>query len=244
MSRQLATRSYGASSGTHARVVVLPGFGVSRYLRAACEQLAIQSGLTVHLVDPPGFGMNREALPARVTVATAVDVLRPWLADLGPTLLVGQSTGCLLAARAADPDYELDIGALALVSPVFAPTTATVIDAARLLALDGVREPWWLGPSELPEWLRNLRGLPRYLRSCLAEQLDRRLDALRCPVLIVRGERDRLCPHDWATELANAAGRVLVTVPGGAHTYMAAEPTAFADSLAVGGFGTPWPGPR
>jgi pimeloyl-ACP methyl ester carboxylesterase len=228
--------SFGAQTESRAPIVALPGLGVSRYLREACVQLARRSGRQVLLVEPPGFGANADALSAVVTVSSVADRLRTWLTAMGPVLLVGQSTGCLVAARLARMPAGPDIRALALVSPVFDPASATLCRAGRRLVVDGRWEPWWLGPSELPEWVRNSRSLPSFLRSCLSESLDGHLDAVCCPIVFARGERDPLSRHEWAAQLAEGRGRTLVIVPGGSHTYMAARPAALADSLEVGRF--------
>jgi pimeloyl-ACP methyl ester carboxylesterase len=45
------------------------------------------------------------------------------------------------------------------------------------------------------------------------------LRELQCPVLVVRGRHDRICPADWAEALARAApaGSRSVTLGRGAH---------------------------
>ena len=59
------------------------------------------------------------------------------------------------------------------------------------------------------------------------------------PVVVVRGTRDRLCPHDWAVRLAAAApqGR-LVELPGAAHMTVQTHPDDVARILreAAGGY--------
>jgi pimeloyl-ACP methyl ester carboxylesterase len=237
----LRCQSFGADVGGMP-VVVLPGLGVSRYLRAGCAELARQSGRRVHLVDPPGFGANSGVLEGPVTVAAVAECLGTWLEDQGPVLLVGQSTGCLPATALARrrPSEErggVDVRAVALVGPVFDPARATVAKAGARLLADGSAEPWWLGPSEAPEWIRNARALPGYLRSCLRERLEECLEEVSCEVLIVRGDRDPLSRHAWVAGLADRPSRTLVTVPGGAHTFMAKSPPAFAEALRVGRFG-------
>ena len=235
-STSLAARSFGPVGSPRAPVVVLPGLAVSRYLRAGCASLADRTRRRVLLVEPPGFGANAGALPGRVTLGRVADALAPWLATLGPVLLVGQSTGCLLAARVARGSVGLEVEELGLVSPTFDPARASLPGTAGRLLLDGRHEPWWLGPVEVPEWARNARGLPRYLLSCLREPLEEHLDDVRCPVVVTRGDRDPLSRHEWVASLTDRPHRTLVTVPGGGHTYMAANPVALAASLAAGGF--------
>jgi pimeloyl-ACP methyl ester carboxylesterase len=236
MTHQIRARTFGGGRRSHPPIVALPGLGVSRYLRRGCEQLAQRSDRQVLLVDPPGFGANAASLTGGVTVSSVAAELQGWLSELGPVLLLGQSTGCLLAAHLAGVSLGLDVRGLALVGPVFDPAAATVGRAGLRLVVDGRWEPWWLGPSEVPEWVRNARRLPGYLRSCLSESLEGCLDAVTCPVVVARGDRDPLSRHEWAARLTEAPRRVLVTVPGGSHTYMAGRPVLLADSLDVGHF--------
>ena len=80
-----------------------------------------------------------------------------------------------------------------------------------------------------PSWIAD--NLDRYWRP-----LGEHLEDVRCPVVVTRGDRDPLSRHEWAASLTDRPRRTLVTVPGGGHTYMAADPAALATSLATGGF--------
>jgi pimeloyl-ACP methyl ester carboxylesterase len=238
---QLAAERFGESVQGRVPVAVFPGLGVSRYIRPACRDLAQRLQTEVLLVDPPGFGANRSLARRSPTVAQAAEVVQAWLTGRGPIALIGQSTGCLLATRLARRYTGLDARILALVGPVFDPVRRGVARAGGALARDGLREPWWLGPLELPEWLRQASALPPYLKSCLADPIEDHLADVRCPVLIVRGDKDPLSRHTWAAELARGpqradASSILITVPGGSHTFMAARPEALADALLVGGY--------
>jgi len=235
----LGYRRFGGLDATGLPIVVIPGFGVSRYLDGACEELARQRRASVLLVDPPGFGVNKRSISGSVTASAVADVLARWLADLGPSLLVGQSTGCLISARVASGvDVSVDmVRALALVGPVFDPQRASIRSAGLALVRDGLREPWWLGPREAPEWASNAVRLPSFLKSCLAERLAEQLAMVRCPVAVIRGDRDRMSRHAWAAGLAEGPDRTLVTVPGGAHTFMAGAPAALTEALEIAGFG-------
>ena len=58
------------------------------------------------------------------------------------------------------------------------------------------------------------------------------------PVVVVRGTRDRLCPHDWAARLAAAAPRGrLVELPGAAHMTVQTHPDDVADILRAAAAG-------
>jgi pimeloyl-ACP methyl ester carboxylesterase len=67
-------------------------------------------------------------------------------------------------------------------------------------------------------------------RVAATDDTDRRLRDVRVPVTVVRGTRDRLCPHDWAARLAAAAPRGrLVEIPGAAHM----TPQTHADEVVA-----------
>jgi pimeloyl-ACP methyl ester carboxylesterase len=92
-------------------------------------------------------------------------------------------------------------------------------------------------PRELaltvPTFVRAGAGLPRYLRSALADEPERHVAAVAAPVLVLRGRHDALCPPEWAADLARSArlGR-LVTVPG-AHNTPYTHPGAVALHLGA-----------
>ena len=69
-------------------------------------------------------------------------------------------------------------------------------------------------------------------RQAALDRIEPRLRGVNVPVLVVRGTRDRLCPHDWATRVAAAAplGR-LVELPGAAHLTPQTHPGQVADVI-------------
>ncbi|MDP9427637.1 MAG: alpha/beta hydrolase [Actinomycetota bacterium] len=103
------------------------------------------------------------------------------------------------------------------------------------------RERWPHAPLVLPQWLRTGPRAMRQLWVVAApDRIDARLRTVRLPVTVVRGTRDRLCPHDWAATVAAAApdGR-LVELPGAAHLTPMTHPQHVAAVLrqAVGAAG-------
>jgi pimeloyl-ACP methyl ester carboxylesterase len=72
---------------------------------------------------------------------------------------------------------------------------------------------------------------------------------VECPVLVARGPHDRICPEDWAQELASMApaGSRAVTLSSGAHmvplTHGRLLAAALGDFLDRGDrWGPPWRG--
>jgi pimeloyl-ACP methyl ester carboxylesterase len=75
-------------------------------------------------------------------------------------------------------------------------------------------------------------------RTAAPDRIEHRLRDVRVPVVVVRGSRDRLCPHDWASGLVAAAphGR-LVELAGAAHMTVHTRPddvAAVVRAAAVG----------
>jgi pimeloyl-ACP methyl ester carboxylesterase/predicted glycosyltransferase len=71
-----------------------------------------------------------------------------------------------------------------------------------------------------------------------AEGVCRRV---RCPVLVVHGEDDRVVPYEIGVRLAGWTGGNLVTVPGGGHAMPLRDPVRF--TLLVAGFADALAGP-
>ena len=220
-------RRYGPSSGP--LTVVVPGLGVSRYLRPASAALADATGTPVWLVDPPGFGGSDQPV-GPVSVAAAAAGLVGWLAELRQPVsrLLGQSTGCLVAAVMAG---RSPVQRLVLCSPVIDPTQRSLARFVASAVRDAPRESPRLAVEEIPQWWQDRRRLWPYLRSCLGTALEPLLDPVTADVTVVRGERDPLSRHTWAAELAERSGGSLVTVPGGSHTFMYTRPDLLVRAL-------------
>ncbi len=195
------------------RVVFVPGLGLDR--RSSARVRRRTAGRVVSL---PGMGL---AAP----VPSADDLAGRLLAELGPgpVLLVGHSQSCqVVVAAAVDPRVR---GVLLL-----GPTTDPRMRRLRVLAVrwlrTAVREPLWQFPLVLAQWLHTgPRAMAALWRSLASDRIDVRLAGVAVPVLVVRGTRDALCPHDWAASLAGCAPRGrLVELPGAAHMTVQTRP--------------------
>ncbi len=94
-------------------------------------------------------------------------------------------------------------------------------------------EPWWQAPRTLAQWWHTgPRAMVALWRTAAPDRIDVRLREVPVPVVVVRGTRDRLCPHDWAADLAAAAPRGrLIEVPGAAHMTVQTHPDEVSDVL-------------
>ena len=96
-----------------------------------------------------------------------------------------------------------------------------------------MHEPIRSVPTVLAQWWRTgPRSMLALWRSAASDPIERRLAGVQVPVIVVRGTRDRLCPHDWAARVAEAApkGR-LVELPGAAHMTPQTHPAEVAAVL-------------
>ncbi|MBB3086540.1 alpha/beta fold hydrolase [Geodermatophilus sabuli] len=188
------------------RLVFVPGLGLD-----ARSSAGLRARLPGDVVVLPGMGRRGPVPP----VDELAGELRARL-GAGPVLLVGHSQGCqVVAAAAGDPR----VTGVVLLGPTTDPRLrAWPVLAGRWLRT-AAREPWWQVPLVLAQWLRTgPRAMWQLWRVAAPDRIEARLRAVRIPVTVVRGTRDRLCPHDWAVAVAAAApaGR-LVELPGAAH---------------------------
>jgi len=64
-------------------------------------------------------------------------------------------------------------------------------------------------------------------------RLDRILAGVPCPVLVVRGRDDAICPADWAAALATAAPRGTAETLAGAHMVPITHSQVLAERIAA-----------
>jgi pimeloyl-ACP methyl ester carboxylesterase len=66
----------------------------------------------------------------------------------------------------------------------------------------------------------------RIMDAARRDRIDRTLEAVTCPVRIVRGPHDRIVPEDWCRGLAST-----VTLPRGAHMVPITDHDLLADEV-------------
>jgi len=217
----------GSRSPGKPGAVLVPALGVPEDLGALareCARWTVSSLLDV-------FARDRRVgadLPA-VTAVTAA-----WLRAVptGPVVLVGHSTGAQAALQAA-VRAPAAVRALVLLSPTFAPELRRTPALLRAYFRDSAHEPLDLWRTTLPGCARvGATTLLRLVRSARHDRPEDAVADVRCPVLVVRGERDALCPAHWAEGLGAAArqGRC-ATVPGG-HGFPHVHSRHTADLIA------------
>jgi pimeloyl-ACP methyl ester carboxylesterase len=213
------------------RLVAVPGLGlVPETVRRVLGSLATPSAA----VSLPAYG-RRAARRTALEPARLAEVLLAHLAaPTGPAVLVGHSASCQIVAEVAArvPDR---VAGLVLVGPTTDPRAATWPGLVRRWLRTAVHER----PGQLPLLVRayarsGLGSMARGMDAARRHRLDRVLAAVHCPVLVVRGPHDAICPADWAAALAAATpeGRA-ETLPAGAHMVPITHPAALAGAITA-----------
>ena len=195
--------------------VLVHGLGMGRSVFA---DLAQRLSGTVLAVDLPGFGAAPEpALP--LTMPQHADLIAAHLAaeNLPPVTVIGHSMGSQVAAELAvrHPDR---VRAVVLAAP-------TVDARARRLgrqALRFLQDTASLDPRVVVrgvrEYLRAGPHLVRKIRATVTHDPDALYPRIAVPTLVLRGERDPVCPPAWCRAVAEAIPHgELDELPGCGH---------------------------
>ena len=212
-------------------VVAVPGLGLSvAVARRALDRLP---GVARTVVLLPAFGhrasRSKDVAPERLAELLLADLPR----DV-PVVLVGHSASCQIVAEVAlrRPDR---VAGLVLVGPTTDPRAATWPGLVRRWLRTAAHER----PGQIPLLVRayartGLVSMARGMDAARRHRLDRTLAGVTCPVLVVRGHADAICPADWAAALAAAAPQGSVeTLPAGAHMVPVTHPEALAARIAA-----------
>ncbi len=172
-----------------ASVLVAPGNGGDRALRAPLARALAEHGLSVLLLDYRGYGGNPGA-PTEEGLARDVRAARAFLTRETPStplIYFGESLGAAVVTELAT---EHPPAALVLRSPF-----------TDLAAVGEKHYPFlpvrWLLRDEYPV----IERVPR----------------VRAPVTVVFGTEDEIVPPEQSRAVAEAAGATPVAVPGASH---------------------------
>ena len=174
-----------------AAVLVLPGNGGDRSMRAPLAAGLHRMGLSVLLVDYRGYGGN-PGKPTEEGLATDARAAHDWLTarpELDRIVYFGESLGAAVAVRLA---VERPPAALILRSPF-----TSLTDVA------GAHYPWLPVGKLLMDRYPSLQRIP----------------ALQAPLLVIAGDEDDIVPWSLSRRLYEAAPepKEFLTVPGVGH---------------------------
>jgi pimeloyl-ACP methyl ester carboxylesterase len=202
----------------------------SDYMVPLARRLA--PALTCHAVDLPGYGRS-EALDHVLHVEEAAAWVTEWMDAVGLARvhLFGNSLGAQVAAALAQR-FPVRVERVVLLGPTVDPAHRTRVGQLSRLFADALLEH----PGLHLTWVRDLlRAGPRRAWATLGVALDdaieARLPEITAPVLVMRGRRDPLASHAWASEAARLAGAPLVEVAHAAHGAHYDDPDAVARAI-------------
>ncbi|MBO1753616.1 alpha/beta fold hydrolase [Allobranchiibius sp. CTAmp26] len=202
-------------------VVLVPGLGLDEREWASVRTLLDAASVVVALPsmgEPVGRGID-------LRVEAQAALLAQRLPHGEPLILVAHSASCPVAAAVAS--QSVDVVGLVLVGPVTDPAAASWPRLFVQWARTAVREPWWQLPSLLRQWAHTGPGsMLRGMDAVRCFRTDLALHSVRVPVVIVRGERDRIAAKEWSAALARASNGHLSTVGGAAHMVPVTHPGA------------------
>lgn len=231
--RDGVTMRYTRSGTATGRVFVLVhGIGMGhRVFRELADELD-EAGL-VYAVDLPGFGDSPE--PARaMSIPESGDYLAAFVSTLrgDDVVLIGHSMGTQVVAEALAQHPEIARSAV-----LIAPT----VNAAERTAL---RQGWRLAQDLINEDRRVLglglvqyaKAGPRWFIAKMHQMLDHRLEdvvtRVRARTLVLRGEDDLVCPHDWVAGIAaSLPDGTMREVRGRGHEAMIRSPHPVAGMI-------------
>jgi pimeloyl-ACP methyl ester carboxylesterase len=169
----------------------------------------------------PGYGERARRRADLRPAALAELLLDRWCPPDTAVVLVGHSASCQIVAEAARrrPDR---VAGLVLVGPTTDPRARSWPSLARRWLATARHEPVGQVPTLFRQYSRTGLGtMARAMDAARRDDVRESVHGSRCPVLVLRGHHDRICPEDWAAELAGAARRSAhhrvprsVTVPG------------------------------
>jgi pimeloyl-ACP methyl ester carboxylesterase len=233
-------------------VVFVHGAGLDHTVWTLPARYFARHDRNVVAVDLPAHG--RSAGPLRATIEAMADWVVAFSEALGVerAALVGHSMGSLVAyaAAARHPDRARALVLLGSALPM--AVSPALLDNARedrhaaidMLTIWGHSSRARLGGSETPGmWMTGgtLRLFERAGPGVIYNDLNacnEYTDALelapgiRCPTLLVLGERDIMTPPFKATEIArHISDSRIVTLPGSGHSMLSEQPDAVLDAL-------------
>jgi pimeloyl-ACP methyl ester carboxylesterase len=195
----------------------------SAYWIPTAERLA--SDFAVYVPDLPGHGRSDTPLKP-FSIRFLARVLFRWMNAMGlvRVTLVGHSMGCQIATEAALQDPSR-VDRLVLIGLASDPQGRTVADQFRRLVGGSVYERPALGRHSARDLLRvGRRLLPEY-RFMIGDHPEEKLPRITQPVLLVRGENDRIAPQRWVDEAAQLLPNSRVAViPRWGHAVQFSAP--------------------
>ncbi|MBB2995317.1 alpha/beta fold hydrolase [Paeniglutamicibacter cryotolerans] len=203
------------------------GMGISYFAQLST---ALESYGRVVAIDLPGFGDAPEP-SSSLTMAEMGKVLIDFVEveHLGTPVLVGHSMGTQVVAEAAAqrPDLFPDV---ILVAPTVNQHERSISRQVWRMTQDLFRE----SPRVLVVGLKNYaktgpRWFIKKLHSMMDHAIEDTLPKIQARTLVIRGNRDLVCPHGWVLEVTRMIPNAhMVEVDDRGHETMVKDGTCVA----------------
>lgn len=229
----LVAEEHGAGPRTH---VLIHGIGMGRTVFAGLIDRLVPHGRVV-AVDLPGYGEAPEP-PRTPTMERNADIVAAFLRHRGIArpVLVGHSMGTQVVVEIA-ARWPGIAGAAVLIGPTVDPTERTAPCQLARLAQDLIIESPRVLAAGAREYLRAGPHLRRKMRAMLAHRPEHTYPKVGIPVLVLRGEHDRVVSREWAQEVARLLpDATCAEVAGHGHETMIRDATPTARAI-VNAFG-------
>ena len=195
------------------------GMGISYFAQLST---ALEAHGRVVAIDLPGFGDAPE--PAHsLTMAEMGAVLIDFVEveGLGKPVLVGHSMGTQVVAEAAAQRPDL-FPELVLVAPTVNQHERSIPKQAWRMVQDLYGENprvWVIGMKNYAK--TGPRWFIKKLKSMMDHDVEETLPRIKAHTLVVRGNRDPVCPHGWVEEVTGLIPDArMVEVEGRGHETM------------------------
>jgi pimeloyl-ACP methyl ester carboxylesterase len=231
--------------GSGPPTLYLHGGGLTRMWLPLYERLS--QSLDLITPEHPGFGETEmpDWLDGFDDLVIHYDALIEAL-DLDRPHLVGYSLGGWIAAELA-VFYPKRFESLTLVTPIGLRIPGKPLADLFAMTPEELGATFFNDPTNMHEVLPDLESLEEVEHqfgeaATLARlawnprfdpKLERRLERIACPALVVRAEQDRLVPDEMAERYAEVIRDAhLETVPGTGHALVIEQPEKTADVIA------------
>jgi pimeloyl-ACP methyl ester carboxylesterase len=208
---------------------LVPGLGLDGAAwRPTVESLPRAWRLDLDVALLPGYGERAARHDDLRPAALAELLLDRWCPPDRAVVLVGHSASCQVVAEAARREPGRVTG-LVLIGPTTDPRARAWSALARRWLATARHERASEVPTLVRQYARTgLWSMARAMDAARRADVQEPLAASRCPVLVLRGHHDRICPADWASSLSRHA----VTLPAGGHMVPWTHGAAVAEVIA------------
>lgn len=225
-------RSVTASAPGVNPIVLVHGLGMSGdYLMPTAKQLTAK-GAAVYVPDLPGHGKS-DTPQSPLNMLGLSNALIDWLdtMNIAQADLVGHSMGCQIASDVS-VRFPSRVRRLALIGPTVDPSHRNIhTQLLRALYACSFERPGLLLHVMADYWRMGTRLWPEAI-AMLHFPIEEKLSCLEQPVLLVRGQRDKIASQRWLDQASQMTGAErVVTIPNWGHNVIYSAPQAVVAEL-------------